>query len=124
YQKTYDSNTADLEKMEQAHHISFVKNPPLTIDPALNYRQYKLTSNTPVVASIFDNMASGTAGIAFDLHTIPSNKLFYLAVLPQLLTGTGIIRDGQGVSYPDMIQQEQQQILSLSSSYSANATTG
>lgn len=124
YQKTYDEHTAELEKLEQGHHISFIKNPPLTLDAELNYHQYTLNDHIPVVASVFDNMSSATAGAAFDLHSVPTDKLFYLSTLPQLLTGTGIIRNGQAISYSDMLQEIQQQILALNSYCTTNANTG
>ncbi len=45
-------------------------------------------------------------------------------MLPDLLTGTGIIKNGKAVSYEDMSQLLQQQILSLQSYYSTSTITG
>ena len=124
YKAAYDSNTTVLEKAEQANTAKFIDNPPLTMDDQLNYKQVTLPSQVAVVASVFDNMTSATTGIALDLHSVPQNKLIYLALLPQLLTSTGIIKDGKPVSYDDMSQLLQQQILSLQSYYGTNGTTG
>src|SRR5206468_6231985 len=62
--------------------------------------------------------------IALNLYSVPQDKLVYLAILPHLLAATGIIKDGRSVSYEDMSQMLQQQILSLESYYSTNNTTG
>lgn len=124
YKALYDSNTTLLEKAEQAHTVKFIENPPLTLDDQLVYKQEKLSANVPMLASVFNNMTSVTTGIALNLHSVPQNKLVYLALLPELLTKTGIIKNGKAVSYEDMTQLLQQQILSLESYYSTNNITG
>lgn len=120
----YDSNTAVLEKSEHAYQVKFIDNPPLTLDDRLNYKQQMLPGKIPLVASVFNNMSGATTGMAIDLHGVSQNKLVYLALLPELITGTGIIKNGKPVSYEDMVQLIQQQILSLRSYYSDNGTTG
>jgi Zn-dependent M16 (insulinase) family peptidase len=124
YKEVYDSNTVVLEKSEQAFKVNFIDNPPLTVDDQLNYQQKKLPGNIPLVASVFNNMTSATTGIAINLHGVPQDKLVYLAMLPELLTRTGIIENGKAVSYEDMTQRLQKEILSLRSYYSTNGTTG
>jgi Zn-dependent M16 (insulinase) family peptidase len=123
YQAVYDSNTVVLEKLEQAHQVHFIDNPPLTLDDELQYKQTTLAGNVPMVASVFNNMSSATVGVALNLNSVPRAKLVYLAILPDLLTQTGIVKNGKAVSYEQMIQQIQQQILSLRSWYSTNQTT-
>lgn len=124
YKEQYDSNTAVLEKSEQAYHVKFLNNPPLTLDDQLNYQQQKLQGKVPLLASVFNNMSGATTGIAINLHGVAPDKLVYLAMFPELLSQTGIIKNGKAVSYEDMSQLIQQQILSLASYYSANGTTG
>jgi Zn-dependent M16 (insulinase) family peptidase len=118
YKSVYDSNTTILEKLEQAHRVNFIENPPLTLDDQLQYKQVLLMDKIPVTRSVFNNMTSATTGIALGLNTVPEDKLVYLALLPELLTQTGYIKNGKPVSYEEMIQQIQQQILSLTSYYS------
>lgn len=124
YKQAYDSNTTVLEKLAQSQQVKFIDNPPLTLDDELNYKEEKLNGNIPLVASVFNNMTSATTGIAIDLHGVPSDKLVYLAVLPELIRQTGIIKNGKAVSYEDMSQLIQQQILDLQTYYSTNGTTG
>lgn len=118
YKAIYDSNSTVLAKMESSHQIAFIDNPPLTLDDELIYHQQKLAGNIPMVASVFNNMTSATTGIAINLHAVPQNKLLYLALLPELLTQSGIIENGKAISYEDMSQKMQQEILELSSYYS------
>lgn len=124
YKEVYDSNTVVLEKSEHAYQVKFIDNPPLTLDDKLDYKQQMLPGKIPLVASVFNNMSGATTGMAIDLHGVPENNLVYLALLPELLTETGIIKNGKSVSYGDMVQMIQQQILSLRSYYSDNGTTG
>ncbi|WP_295798954.1 hypothetical protein [Mucilaginibacter sp.] len=124
YKAVYDSNTMVLEKLEQAGNIKFIEHPPLTLDDELVYKRQVLANDVPAVASVFDNMTSATTGLAISLKGIPKDKLVYLAVLPDLLTATGIIKDGKAISYEDMIQLVQQQILSINSYYGTNGKSG
>jgi Zn-dependent M16 (insulinase) family peptidase len=122
YRAQYDSNTMVLEKLVQAHNIKFIDHPPLTLDDQLIYKQQHI-GKVPVVASIFNNMTSATTGIALNLHGVPKEQLVYLALLPQLLTQTGIIKNGKAIPYEEMIQLLQRQILSLDGYYSTNSVT-
>ena len=124
YREVYDSNTAVLEKSEHAYQVKFIDNPPLTLDDRLDYKQQMLPGKIPLIASVFNNMSGATTGMAINLHGVPQNKLIYLAMLPELLTETGIIKKGKSVSYENMVQMIQQQILSLRSYYSDNGTSG
>jgi len=123
YKETYDSNTAILEKSEQLTTTKFIENPPLTLDDQLNYKQEMLPGNIPMLASYFNNMSGATTGIALNLNGVPQNKMVYLAMLPELLTQTGIIKEGKAIPYEDMVQMIQKEILSLKSYYSNNGST-
>ncbi|MEP6465514.1 MAG: hypothetical protein ABJB05_04380, partial [Parafilimonas sp.] len=124
YKAIYDSTTTALEKLQQAQTFKFIDNPPLTLDDQLNYKQDTLQGIVPVVTAVFNNMTSATAGIALNLNSVPQDKLFYLAILPELLTQTGIIQKGEPVSYDSMSQLLQKEILSLVSYYDQNPSTG
>ncbi|HSZ33241.1 MAG TPA: hypothetical protein VK772_08015, partial [Puia sp.] len=124
YKSYYDSNTLVLEKMERAHVVPFIQNPPLTLDNELVYKEEMFHGTVPFVTSVFNNMTSATAGIALNLKSVPANQLVYLAMLPDLLTQTGILKNGKATSYEDMIQQEQQQILNISGNYTSYAQIG
>jgi Zn-dependent M16 (insulinase) family peptidase len=123
FKETYDSNTAVLEKSEKLTTTKFIDNPPLTLDDELNYKQEMLPGNIPMLASYFNNMSGATTGIALKLNSVPKDKLVYLALLPELLTQTGIIKEGKTIPYEDMVQMIQKEILSLKSSYSNNGFT-
>ncbi|MDP9076878.1 MAG: hypothetical protein M3O71_05605 [Bacteroidota bacterium] len=124
YKAVYDSNTMVLEKLEQSNSVKFIENPPLTLDDELVYKNQTLANTVPAIVSVFDNMTSATTNVLFSLKGIPQDKLVYLAILPDLLTGTGIIKNGKAISYEEMIQLVQQQILSLNSYYSVNGKSG
>ncbi|CAN5515084.1 hypothetical protein BH11BAC5_BH11BAC5_00750 [soil metagenome] len=124
YKEEYDANTAALENAAQSAIIHFIDNPPLTLDDQLNFKTSLLANKIPLTASTFNNMTSSTTGLALRLDNIPADKLVYLAMLPELLTQTGIIKNGQPVLYEDMMQLQRQQILSLTCNYSTNFKTG
>ncbi len=124
YKSLYDSTTAALQKLQDQQTIKFIADPPLTLDDNLHYRQLKLSSIIPLTASIFNNITTSTTGIALNLHTVPANDLVYLAILPDLITATGIIKNGKEIPYETMSQLLQKQILSLQSYYSTNETNG
>ena len=123
YRAEYDNNTALLEKAEQAHTAKFIDNPPLTLDEQLDYKTSMLANNIPIVTSTFNNMTGATTGIVMKLDKLPQDKLVYLAMLPELLTQTGLYKNGKGISYEDMSQAQRQQILSLNAYYNNNMRT-
>lgn len=124
YKAEYDENTAVLEKAEKAHAIKFIANPPLTLDNELDYKESILPGNVKMVASSFNNMTSATTGIALNLQGVRKDQLVYLAILPELIRETGVIKDGKAVSYEDMSQLLRQEILSLECNYSTNFNNG
>ena len=124
YKAAYDANTLALEKAAQSTSIRFIDNPPLTLDDQLDYKTSLLQNKIPMLASTFNNMTSATTGLALRLDNLPTDKLVYLAMLPELLTQTGIIKEGKAISYEDMMQLQRQQILSLTCNYSTNFRTG
>jgi Zn-dependent M16 (insulinase) family peptidase len=124
YKAEYDANSDRLEKLAQSIKIKFIDNPPLTLDDQLDFKTTLLPNNIPLVASTFNNMTSASTGISLRLDHLSSDQLVYLAMLPELLTQTGILKDGKAISYEDMVQQQRQQILSLNCYYSTNFRNG
>ena len=124
YRAEYAANTNVLEDLEKSHPLRFISNPPLTLDNELVYHKKIMAGNIGMVASTFNNMSSVTTGLCLKLDAIPKDKLIYLAIFPQLLTNTGVIKNGKAISYEEMSQLLQQQILSLNAAYNINFSTG
>jgi Zn-dependent M16 (insulinase) family peptidase len=102
----------------------FVDQPPMTIDDQLQYAATKLSNDVPVVASTFENMTSGTTGIALRLDALPADDLRYLSLMPTLLTRVGVIDNGKPVSFDEMTERLRREILSLNATFSTNVRTG
>ena len=124
YKAGYDANTAILEKAEQAHVVKFIDNPPLTMDDELDFKESLLPGNIKMVNSVFNNMTSATTGLALKLDGVTQDQLVYLAIFPELLRETGVIKDGKAVSYEEMSELLRQEILSLQCYYSTNTANG
>jgi Zn-dependent M16 (insulinase) family peptidase len=124
YKEEYDANTATLENAAQSTTVPFIDHPPLSLDDQLNFKTTLLANKIPMTAATFNNMTSSTTGLALRLDDVPADKLVYLAMLPELLTQTGIIKNGKPIFYEDMMQLQRQQILSLTCNYSINYKTG
>ncbi|MEO6316437.1 MAG: insulinase family protein [Chitinophagaceae bacterium] len=124
YKSSYDANTLQLEKGEKGNAIKFIDNPPLTLDDQLDFKSMLTVNKVPVVASTFNNMTGATLGLALKLDKVPEDKLLYLAMLPDLITQTGLLKDGKATTFEDMIQLQRKQILSLTAYYSNNNQTG
>ncbi len=124
YKAQYDSTSAALEALAQAENPRFIDSPPLTLDDQLEYNVSTLQGNVKMVSSTFDNMTSGTVGLALRLDGVPDRSMVYLSILPDLLTDVGVIRNGKPVSYEQMTEQIRNEILSLTSYFSTNTFTG
>lgn len=125
YQKDREAAAAQIQRTAAAvPPVHFIPNPPTSQDPQLDYRVVKLAHGIPMVASTFDNMTSATVGLALRVDDVPQDRLLYLALLPSLLTGTGVIDHGRAVPYDAMTERLRKEILSLSAYFSRNPTTG
>ncbi|HEX7955890.1 MAG TPA: hypothetical protein VF508_03055, partial [Pyrinomonadaceae bacterium] len=58
------------------------------------------------------------------LDGVPQERLFYLSAMPALLTQTGVVRDGQPVSFEQMSEMLRKEVLALNSYFSTNFRTG
>ncbi len=125
YKEEYDKNTAIIEKEEAKIPMpEFLKNPPLSYDPSLDYKVDTLAGNIPIVASTFNSMTSATVGIALNMNVIPADKLLYLPFIPQLINQIGVIKDGEVVDYATMTQRLKNEVLRLRARISSNVHTG
>jgi Zn-dependent M16 (insulinase) family peptidase len=119
YQKDYDAASVRLDETTNAASAKrFLDSPPLTLDDQLEYKEAKLSNGVPVVASVFDNMTSATAGLALRLDSIKEDDLVLVSLLPALLTQTGVIDNGKPIPYAQMEELLRKQILSLNANFS------
>jgi Zn-dependent M16 (insulinase) family peptidase len=119
YQRDYDAASAHLDEITNAASANrFLDSPPLTLDDQLDYKESKLSNGVPVVASVFDNMTSATAGLALRLNSIPEDDLVFVSLLPALMTQTGVIDKGKPIPYEEMEELLRKQILSLNANFS------
>lgn len=124
YKKETDEAAAKIEdEAKKIPQPQFVKNPPMTLDDELQFKETKLATGVPMVTSTFDTMTSATAGAAFNVSGVPREQLRYLSVLPQLLTRVGVIENGKPVSYEEMSERLRKEILRLDASFSTNPRT-
>lgn len=124
YQADYNAATAVIDKTAaELKPPKFLEHPPLTLDDALEYHSTRVAGDIPLVSSTFDSMTGATTGLALRLDGIAEYRLFYLSLLPELLTSVGVIENGKPVSYDEMAQRIRNEILSLNASFSYNVAT-
>jgi Zn-dependent M16 (insulinase) family peptidase len=120
YQNEYDATSAELDKLAgEPSPLKFIDDPPLTLDDQLDYRGLRFQGDVPLVASTFENMTSATTGLALRLDGVAESELFLLTLLPNLLSQTGVIMNGQPVSYEEMQEMMRQEILGVGASLAA-----
>lgn len=125
YKKEYDAKSAELDKLaSEPSHLKFIDKPPLTLDDQLDYKVTQLNGGVQLVASTFDNMTSATTALALRLDGVPESDLFLLTLLPSLMSQTGVIMDGKAVSYEEMQEMLRKEILGVSASLTAEASSG
>lgn len=122
YKAEYDGTTAELEKLEQMSGGKFIENPPLTLDDQIDYKETKI-GNTTLGAATFDNMTGATSGVALRLDAVPDKDLVYLSSLPELLSGTGVIKDGKALTYEETGEMLRKEILSLNVDFGVSPFT-
>jgi len=122
YKADYDATSVELEKLAQKSDAKFIENPPLTLDDQIDYTETSVGEVKLGVAR-FDNMTGATTGMAFGLYGIPEPDLVYLSALPDLLRGAGVIKDGKAISYDEMSEQIQREILSLDVEFTGSPVT-
>lgn len=125
YQAEYDAASAELDRLaKEGARTRFIDAPPMTLDDQLDFKTTATAKGVPHVASTFDNMTSATTGIALKMGSVPEDELFYLSMMPALLTRVGVIKDGKAITFEEMSELLKKEILSLNSNFSINARTG
>jgi Zn-dependent M16 (insulinase) family peptidase len=125
YRAEYDATTRELDSLSAiAANARFIANPPLTLDDELDYKVDRLADGTPVLHANFEDMTSATVGIAVKLGSVAPKDLFYLSLLPELLTQTGVMINGKGLPYEEMSERLRREILGVGGYFSTNFTTG
>jgi Zn-dependent M16 (insulinase) family peptidase len=121
YKGEYDAASAAIEKeAAQVKPPELVKALPMTPDDTLKYETRKIEGDVPLLAAHFDNMSSGTVGLALRLDGLPRELVRYVWLLPAMLSRVGVIEDGKPISYEEMTQRQRREILSLNASSSTN----
>lgn len=121
YKADYDEQTAVIDTEASTIPMpGFVEAPPLSLDDQLDYRTEILSGKTPIVVSTFENITSGTIGLALNLGVVPEDFLLYVPALPTLLTDVGVKRDGAYLSYDEAKEQQRKEILYLKAYHTVN----
>jgi Zn-dependent M16 (insulinase) family peptidase len=124
YKEAYERNTAVIdEEGSKIEMPGFVDRPPLGLDDELDYKVLELPGKVAVVASTFENITSGTVGLAFDMTVVPQSHLVYLAALPTVIREIGMIKDGEPAPYDEVEELIRREILSLRTYYSTSYRT-
>ncbi|HUJ62604.1 MAG TPA: hypothetical protein VLX92_29080 [Kofleriaceae bacterium] len=125
FQADYDAQTKQLEASAQAVELPpLVASPPMTLDDGLKYDTGEIGEVRSLVAT-FDAMTSARLTLAFDvLHGLPPEDEMFLAALPALLSGAGVIEDGKPIPADEMRERMREEILDLSVDYDTNPATG
>lgn len=114
YQKEFDARTVQLEEVRAKQELpEFVDNPPMTLDPNLDYEVMTLPGEIPMVASTFENMKSSTVALALRLDVIPESLLVYSPFLASALTRIGVVIDGEPVPYDQMDVRLRNEVMGL-----------
>jgi hypothetical protein len=124
YEADYDAETKKLEATQQSTELPpLVATPPMTLDDGLVYKT-DTVAGVPRFVATFDSMASARVQLSFNVAgvTAPDDRLF-LAALPTLLDGSGIIEDGKPIAADEMRDRMRKEILGVSIYYSANPRT-
>jgi hypothetical protein len=124
YEQDYDAETKKLEQTQQAVELPpLVSTPPMTLDDGLVYRT-DAVANIPRFVATFDSMASARVQLSFSVAGVvaPQDQLF-LAALPALLDGAGVIDNGTAIAADEMRERMRKEILGLSIYYTTNPRT-
>ncbi|MBX2802970.1 MAG: hypothetical protein KTR31_35130 [Myxococcales bacterium] len=123
FAKDYDAATAALEAQQEQPDISFVDDPPLTRDEALDYSRSEVLG-VPLVASRFSSMTGAQVGLYLDVADLHPDHERLLPALGRLLRSVGVIVDGQPVPHTEVIERLQREVLSVSAGLATHAETG
>jgi Zn-dependent M16 (insulinase) family peptidase len=124
YQADYDAETKKIEDAGKNLAMPpFVDSPPMTLDDDLEYTTTPI-AGIPALTASFDSMTSARVGLAFRVDAVAEDDLFYLALLPGLMSDAGIHEDGVTIPADEMTERLRREILDLDVGYTSNLRTG
>ncbi len=119
----YDEKTAALDAIEKGlpkPHL--VADAPLVPDPSIHLEPVE-AGGVKGYRGVFDNMTFVETAVSFRVST-DDDDLPWLAILPQLLTDSGVVIDGKPLAYDEASERRSKEIYSLSASYSMRPSRG
>ncbi len=125
FQSEYDARTTELESTASASMPAFTGAPPMTLDDLLSYRTVD-TAGVPTLVTPFEGMSGGAVQLALDIpDAMDADELVYLALIADLLDQVGVVEaDGTVVTYPQMLERLDREVLSLDADTSVTWATG
>jgi Zn-dependent M16 (insulinase) family peptidase len=126
YRAEAQQRTVELERAAaKAHPLeAFTDHPPLTLDDSLRHRRSSLKDGIPLVTSTFDKMRSASVGLALRLDGVAERDWVYLSALPNLLSEVGVIERGRPLSYEQMEQRLQREVLDVDAHFNVSFASG
>jgi Zn-dependent M16 (insulinase) family peptidase len=124
FRTEYDAQTNQLEAIASATMPPFMNEPPMTLDDLLAYRKTE-TSGVPTLLTPFEGMSGGSVELALDVpKELSADELVYLALIADLLDQVGVVEaDGTAVTYPQMLERLDREVLSLDADTSVTWAT-
>jgi Zn-dependent M16 (insulinase) family peptidase len=124
YAQDYDAETKKLEESQASVELPpLVASPPLTLDDGLVYKT-DAVAGVPRFTATFESMASARVAVAFNLRNTLDDDHMYLAALPTLLDGAGVIDNGAPIAADEMRERMRKEILGVSIHYAYNPRSG
>jgi hypothetical protein len=124
YKRQFDDATAVLEGLASKQpYPKFIDNPPLTLDPELDYSILSV-NGVKLVASQFDNLTSATFEIALDLSLLPDSLIDNIPLLPHLVNSIGVMHDSKRITHEEMEIKLRREVLSFGANLSTSEVTG
>ena len=119
FAKEYEVKTAALAQAENSlakpHLVADV---PLTPDPSIRLEPMEV-AGAKGFRGVFDNMTFVETSLSFPVENVTeSEDLSWLAILPQVLTESGVVIDGKPVAYAEAAERRAKEIYSLSADWS------
>jgi len=96
----------------------------MELDPQLDHRVIAMSGGAEMLAASFETMSSATLDVCFDLSVLPPGHLIYVPLLPQLMRGAGVMRDGRRVEYDEMEERLRSELLAYDANLASNPETG
>lgn len=124
YEQDYDAQTRRLEASQKAVDLPpLVATPPMTLDDGLVYKT-DTVAGVPRFTATFDSMASARVQLSMSVvGLVPRDDMMFLAALPVLLDGSGVIVDGTPIAADEMRERMRKEILGVSIYYASNPRT-